>query len=212
MCALISRMWIACLVVCVAGCATARSAQESRTPLHGQNTSTLSWRLDESDREIQFEGFVVDTEPHPRLPLALVYLAPEPGNGRISATDAVLVDLKSARWRTLGSGPAPVGWPNSVWSPDGRVLVTLEDRFGPFITLHAHSAKRWIDGDDKLAQRFAAHDYEAHRNHPAKVHRFERWVSAHAFQFSGTCCGDPIRYVADLLSSQVRLSQLSKPD
>ena len=174
--------------------------------LRGLDTPTLSWSIDGADLGIAFGKVVVDTERHPTLPLALVYLGPEAGSGRISATDSILLDLRTAGWRTLGSGPAPVGWPERVWSPDGTRLVALQDRFGPFVVLRADDAANWIAGEDELAQRFAAEHFQAHQNHPAKVHVFERWVSEYEFEFSGACCGDSIRYVADLGAALVKLA------
>ncbi|MEL6195862.1 MAG: hypothetical protein AAFQ77_02300 [Myxococcota bacterium] len=182
------------------------NATSRLSALRGLDTPTLSWTIDGADLGIAFGKVVVDTERHPTLPVALIYLAPEAGSGRISATDAILLDLRTAGWRTLGSGPAPVGWPEHVWSPDGTRLVALQDRFGPFVVLRADDAANWIAGDDELAQRFAAEHFQAHQNHPAKVHVFERWLSEYEFEFSGACCGDSIRYVADLGAARVKLA------
>lgn len=183
-------------------CARVEPPVPVASALEGVDTR-LVWRLDGVPREITFADTVVDVEKHPSQPLAFVYLGPERGFGRISATESILVDLESGAWRTLGTGPAPVGWPDDAWSPDGSRFVGLEDRFGPFLVIRSADASRWIAGEDGLAQRFAAKQFEAHQNHPAKVHRFERWIDVNAFEFTGTCCGEPIRYRVTVSESRV---------
>jgi hypothetical protein len=78
-------------------------------------------------------------------------------------------------------------WRFDIFSPDGRRVLLLQDRFGPYHVVSVDKLRayleRKIDPDQVLTGAPAG-------SSPAGVHHDGRWTSSDTIEFKFTCCGE----------------------
>lgn len=75
-------------------------------------------------------------------------------------------------------------WRFDIFAPDGRHVLLLQDRYGPYHIVSIDRLRAYLDGS---AQPDHVVDGNA-PDEPRGVHHDARWTSAEAIEFSLSCC------------------------
>ena len=101
-------------------------------------------------------------------------------------------------------------WTFDIFSPNGAYVLLQQDHHGPYHVVATDRLKDYLQGNAKPNKIFSARDYSPHAGHPAKVHKFVRWTSDRAFEFSASCCEWEMRYLYDITTGKVQLLEEKK--
>lgn len=135
--------------------------------------------------------------------------------GEKPPSDSPLEFGVSALWFTFPGDKTvyefkPVGelffsdWTFDIFSRNDVYVLLLQDHYGPYHIVATDQLKDYLLGCAKSAKVVSAQDYPPHAMDPPKVHKFVRWTSDRAFEFSGSCCGWERLYFYDITAGKLQ--------
>ena len=87
-------------------------------------------------------------------------------------------------------------WNLDIFSPDGKYVLLLQDRYGPYHVVRTSRLKDYLRGRAKadeivgqMAKAVEAKSTEPMAVEAAAIHEDARWLSATSFRYVESCCG-----------------------